>query len=272
MVSLLVLVLLAQTQLDFADYLYRTGDYPRAALEYERIGMSALGERTLASYSLLMAGEALLAADEPGRAVRVYSFGLTNMPDEPRFAYGLLRAEFARGNLDAVDTLAALLEGTDLRWHSGVYRSFSLALAGKEEEAVRHLSLLGCELCDSAAALVSAPLGHRSPLFSAGLSTVLPGAGQAYCGRWGDAWQSLSVTGLFLGTSAYYLFFSTDTSTANTVKGVVTASLGGLFWLGNIYGALNAALDYNDYQKRKREVQLRNLLRRFELEPRIDRP
>lgn len=273
MVSLFLLFL-AQTPVDFADHLYATGDWSRAALEYERIAFLFLKDSALASYALLKSGEALLKTNEPKRAANLYSFGMDNLPwDRTRFTYGLLRAEFAQDHFDQVNRLATSLEGTDFEHPSTVYRSFSLVFLGDTASATRYFSLLdGDGLVDSTLATINSPFKHRSPLFSASLSTILPGAGQAYCGRWGDAWQSFSVTALLGGAGVYYLFFSPDTSTGNTVKGIVTASIGGLFWLGNIYGAANAALDYNEYQERKREEQLRNLLNQFDLEPEIKRP
>lgn len=272
MISLLLLF--AQAPIDFADYLYSAGDYRRAALEYERIAFLELTDSAWASYALLRAGEALLKTDEPERAASLYSFGITNLPTTRNTStYGLLRAQYQMEDFNIVDSLATVLAGTSFEWHSTVYRSFALVFSGDTASATRYLSVLDRnDLVDSTIALIDAPFKHRSPFLSAGLSTLLPGAGQAYCGRWGDAWQSFSVTALFAGAAAYYFLLSPDTSAVNTVKGTVTASLGGLFWLANIYGASNAALDYNDYAGRKRQEQLRNLLNRFDLEPEIKHP
>ncbi|MEA3312497.1 MAG: hypothetical protein U9Q76_09810 [candidate division WOR-3 bacterium] len=274
MINLLAVLLFTQTPIDFADYLYSTGDWNRAALEYERIAFLELTDSAWASYALLRAGEALLKADEPQRAASLYSFGITNLPTTRNTStYGLLRAQYQMEDFNIVDSLATVLVGTSFEWHSAIYQSFSLALCGRMEAATRRLSLLdGNGLRDSTITLINIPFKHRSPFLSAGLSTILPGAGQAYCGRWGDAWQSFSMAVVFGGAATYYFFFSNDTTTANTIKGTVTASLGGLFWLANIYGAANSALDYNDYAERKRQEQLRNLLNRFDLEPEIKRP
>jgi TM2 domain-containing membrane protein YozV len=266
--------LFTQAPIDFADYLYDSGDYARAALEYERIGMTYLPDSLLSAYSLLKAGQALLQDGQPERAARVYRFGLSNLNDEKgKFRYGLLRACFDQDDFTKVDSIAETLAGTDFDWYSSVYRSFSLAFMGDTAQAARVLKRLTPNgPRDSAVALISIPVKHRSLLTSAALSTVIPGAGQAYCSRWGDAWQSFSITALMAGAGIYYLAFSSDTTTGNTVKGVVFCSLGGLFWLGNIYGAVNAALDYNEYQERKKAEQLRNLLAEFDLEPEIKRP
>jgi hypothetical protein len=268
-----LLLLFAQTPVDFADYLYSANDYRRAALEYERIAFLSLDDSVLASYSLLKSGEALLKINSPQRAANLYRFGLDNLHNEAIFTYGLLRAEFAQDNYGEVERLSASLEGTTLAPNAAVYKSFALVFAGEAEAATLALSgLEASSTADSTIALINTPLRHRSPWVSAGFSTVLPGVGQAYCGRWGDAWQSFSVTALIAGAGMYYFFFSPDTSTGNTIKAAVFTSIGGLFWLGNVYGAVNSALDYNEYQERKRTEQLRNLLDQFDLEPEIKRP
>jgi len=267
-----IYLLFLYNPVDFADYLYKTQDFRRAALEYERIGFLSLSDTLLASYCLLKAGEALLKTGEPSRAARIYLFGIRNIPAFwEKFTYGLLRARFAQEDFYAVDSLAELLQNTDLKWHATIYRSFSLALKGDLDKAKKYLSLLKkTPLRDSALMLFTKPLKSRNPFLSAGLSFILPGAGQAYCGRWADAGQSFLITFLMGGSALYYLFF--DTTKGSTPKGVITGTLAALFWLGNIYGAFNSALDYNDYENRKKEEELRNLLECFDLEPEIKRP
>ncbi|MBD3286331.1 hypothetical protein GF359_07270 [candidate division WOR-3 bacterium] len=274
MIYLLITTLFSQTPIDFADHLYATGDFQRAALEYERIGFMLETDTPLASYALLRAGESLLRQGERERASQIYSAGLGKFKDdEHRYTYGLIRSSFPEGKYIQVDTLAANLEGTELNRQGTVYRSFALAFAGDTAGAVQHFASLQETLPGNAALrLIRTPPRHRSPFFIATLSTVLPGAGQAYCGRWGDAWQSFSVTALMTGAGVYYLAFSQDSTSANTVKGIVFTSLGGLFWLGNIYGAVNAALDYNEYEERKRTEQLYNLMKQFDLDVEIKRP
>ncbi len=273
MIKLLV-ILLAQTPVDFADFLYSQGDYSRAALEYERIGVNPATDTSLAVYSLLKAGEALLRKEEKERALNVFAFGLKTFPNKGQyFNYGLLRSNFYLNKYRRTDSIASLLRNSAFKTQALTYDAFSLGFLGKKQEAVAKFALLeAVPYRDSAISVLTAPLDSRSPWLSAGFSTVLPGLGQAYCGRWGDAWQSFSLVATFAGAAAYYAFFSKDTSSANTTKIIVTASIGGLFWLGNIYGAANAALDYNDYQQLKQKERLKVLVRRFDLEPKIPRP
>lgn len=269
-----LLLVFAQTQIDFADYLYNQGDYSRAALEYERIGFADPGDTVWTPYAVLKAGESLLKAGDYKRAANVFEFGIKNVSTRwEYFQYGYMRAEFADGGYPAVKAIAPRLKASEFKTQSAVYLSFANIFSGYPDSALAILSTLPPDpLIDETISLLNEPLGHRSPWLSAGFSTILPGAGQAYCGRWGDAWQSFSITAVFAGAALYYFVWSPDTTAGNTIKGVVTASLGGLFWLGNIYGAANAALDYNDFEARKHETQLHNLLDRFDLEPEIKRP
>lgn len=280
LISVLLLATMGQAPIDFADYLYRSGDYRRAATEYQRIAFMNLADTAdtadtaWASYALLQAGEAFLEIDDAERAISIYSFGRNNLPSHgSSFTYGLLRAHFTGGDYGEVGVIAPELLRSGLERNATIYYSFSLALSGLADHAASELTILNPHpLIDETISVLETPLKRRSPFFSATLSTILPGAGQAYCGRWGDAWQSFSVTGLFAGAALYYFLCSSDTTTANTVKGIATASLGGLFWLGNIYGAVNTALDYNDLQERRRQERLIALLERFDLDPEIKRP
>ncbi len=82
-------------------------------------------------------------------------------------------------------------------------------------------------------------LPRKSPLLSGFLSTIVPGLGQGYCERWGDAFYSfvLSVGGI---GSAYY-FWDRDRGFS-----LLTGTIGLFFYLGNIYGAIGSAILYNE--------------------------
>jgi tetratricopeptide (TPR) repeat protein len=271
---IILVLLLGQTPIDFADHLYATGDYKRAALEYERIGFADPDDTVWTPYAILRAGEALLKSGDYERAANVYEFGIKNVSTRwEYFQYGYMRAEFSDSGYPAVKIIAPRLKASEFAAKSSIYLAFADIYSGHPDSGL--VILAGLEpnpLVDEAISVLGTQPKRRSPWLSAGFSTLLPGAGQAYCGRWADAWQSLSITGIFAAAAVYYGFFSHDTTAGNTIKIAVTASLGGLFWLGNIYGAANAALDYNDYEKRKKDEQFAQIFSRFDLEPDIKRP
>jgi tetratricopeptide (TPR) repeat protein len=66
-------------------------------------------------------------------------------------------------------------------------------------------------------------------------SAVIPGSGQMECGYWSDGLSALTLVGGLAAWSAY--FYATHQQLSGTVFGVV----GGVFYLGNLQGAVLAA-------------------------------
>ncbi len=85
-----------------------------------------------------------------------------------------------------------------------------------------------------------------SPILAAGLSTVIPGAGQIYDKRPGDGVISFIAIGV-LGTSSYLLWKYYDHKEIAIAFSITTA----FFYAGNIYSAFSSAHKYNKlyYQK-----------------------
>jgi len=96
----------------------------------------------------------------------------------------------------------------------------------------------------SAAALVSevsawGPVPYRAPALAGVLSAVVPGSGQAYGGRWGEALSALVVNGLLIASGVELgrrdLWFG---------LGVVCVFEAG-FYGGNVMSAVNGARRFN---------------------------
>jgi hypothetical protein len=90
----------------------------------------------------------------------------------------------------------------------------------------------------------SGQLAHRSPWLAGLLSAVLPGAGRGYIGRWGDGVFSFILIGTTGGLAAYEF----DRSGVSSVGGWILASIGTLFYLGDIYGSAVGAEIFNRQQ------------------------
>ena len=84
-------------------------------------------------------------------------------------------------------------------------------------------------------------LPSKSPLLAGFLSTVLPGSGRIYVGRLNDALLTVFFLGV-LGWSTYDGFSENGVSSR---KGWTFGTLGGIFYLGNIYGSVVAAQTHN---------------------------
>lgn len=81
-------------------------------------------------------------------------------------------------------------------------------------------------------------LPQKDPYLAGILSTFIPGLGQAYIGRWGDAFYSFFGAVGGIGSGIY--FWKKDRTFA-----VLSLSFGTLLYLGNIYGATVSAHLFN---------------------------
>lgn len=99
---------------------------------------------------------------------------------------------------------------------------------------------------------------RKSALLAGVLSAALPGSGQLYIERRGDAWLAFLLNGLFVAGIIEAL---------NQDQRAVAGMLG-LFevgwYAGNIYGAVNGAHKYNTYQARRFIQEMED---RFPYEP-----
>ena len=101
-------------------------------------------------------------------------------------------------------------------------------------------------------------LPRKSPLTAGILSGILPGGGQLYNGRLGDALLSFFLNGLFV-TGIVKAIDHRELA----VAGVLSFFEAG-WYTGNIYGAVNGAHKHNRYAV---ETFVRNLENRFRFQP-----
>ena len=88
-----------------------------------------------------------------------------------------------------------------------------------------------------------AQLPTRSLLLAGALSTIVPGAGKLYTGRLGDALTSLVTIGL----ASWQAYDGFQRDGLSSVKGWTLGTLGGIFYVGNIYGSIISARVYNQH-------------------------
>lgn len=99
---------------------------------------------------------------------------------------------------------------------------------------------------------------RKSPLLAGVLSTVLPGSGQFYVGRKGDAWLAFMLNGLFVAGIIEAL-----NEGRPEVAGMLAIFEAGWYG-GNIYGAINGARKHN---LRKARRFIRQMEDQFPYEP-----
>jgi len=105
----------------------------------------------------------------------------------------------------------------------------------------------------------SKTLPRKSPFLSGLLSGLIPGLGKAYTGQWKDGLFAL----VFVGANALGAYRGFDRRGTASAYGWIFGGIGTAFYLGNIYGSVKAAQQYNQLQQkafhRDVEMYLRHL-------------
>jgi TM2 domain-containing membrane protein YozV len=256
--------------LRFAEFLYKSGDYVRAAGEFERyLVMTGHAAGTDSTYYLLV--KALFLGGAYGRCANLLGEFSHRYPasvlsgDVP-----LYRAivEFRRGNYQEAIALAQTAGRPDSELERVVIGMSYLSVGdlaqasrwaceasppgdGRGSSGAVHAGWDGI-LCESVHKAES--LRMKRPWLAGGLATVLPGAGKVYCGRTYDGIYSLLVIGL----TAWLACDGFEQDGAGSERGWVFGALSGTFYLGNIYGSVVAARlrNHDTYDDFLRGIQI----------------
>ena len=237
----------------FADYLYAQGDYLRAAGEYQRYLFS---QSSVSRHKVLRRiADSYRLGGQPDRAVQFLETLLQTQPNSSLARYELGATYFLAGQYNkSVDFLKEsqdLFQGGEYRWKSQILIGMNKLMQKRWEGAIQDFDQFD---------LSGSPetVGHRvsiykkyaedgknlpskSPLLAGFLSTALPGSGRVYVGRPNDAFLTVFLLGV-LGWAAYDGFSEHGVSSR---KGWTFGTLGGIFYLGNVYGSVIAAQTHN---------------------------
>jgi tetratricopeptide (TPR) repeat protein len=241
-----------EQMLSFADHLFEQGDYYRAITEYERVIFFHPDHR-LAKTARLQIALAYFKGDRLDQAIERFRAISTDLPNDEvgRKAYFLLgeayyqKREYAR----AAEVFTSFLETypTDpqadaarirIGWaflRQGNWRQASEEFRKLPPDSPLHAQAEG--LADGSRAYPDIP--KKSPTLAGGLSAVLPGAGQLYINRPGDALVSFLLNGAFIWATVEA--FHND----NNVTGGILLFFESGWYLGNIYNATSGAHKYN---------------------------
>ncbi len=233
----------------FADYLYTQGDYLRAAGEYQRYLFSQ--PTPLEDDILRRIADSYRLGGQPDRAVQF----LETQPDSNLARYELGATYFLMKRYDEsirfLKESQDLFQGGEYRWKSQLLIGVNQLMQKRWENAVQHFDQFDLRGRPEAAgrrvsmykkyAEAGRNLPSKSPLLAGFLSTVLPGSGRVYVGRSNDALLTVFLLGI-LGWGAYDGFSENSVSSR---KGWVLGTIGGILYLGNIYGSVVAAQTHN---------------------------
>ncbi len=238
----------------FADFLYEQGDYLRAVGEYQRYlfyrpqESEAIHYRIAVCYRFggksaqaIQGFEALLQRYPEGEYTSqiYYQIGATyflmdQYDQSARYLSDVLPRITDRRQHAEAEQLIGLSYLRQKRWSDAgeVFRGLqgSDIMRVREKAAVYNIYAENGE-----------KLPTRSPFLAGVLSTIVPGAGRLYTGRFADALNTLFTVG-FTGWQAYDGFRRDGLSSA---KGWTLGTLCGIFYVGNIYGSVISARVYN---------------------------
>jgi tetratricopeptide (TPR) repeat protein len=252
----------------FAERLMREGEYFRAITEFRRFLFYAPDDPRcpMAHFSI---GLAFYRGENYTEALQTFRAVAQRYPDT---AYGkqawLWQGEslLRQGQYVAAEQLYT--EMTERFSHEEIgqkaryQRAWTFLYRRQWREAVTQFEQVapGSEMYQNAQllareALAGERLVMKSPVLAGAFSGLLPGSGQLYNGRLGDALLAFFLNSLFIIGAIEAVH-----SNAHVVAGILSFFEMG-WYAGNIYGAVNGAHKYNRHTT---ETFLRNLDNRFQ--------
>lgn len=259
----------ADQLLAFAEQLMREGEYFRAITEYRRFLFAYPDEprRAMVHFRMGIAfyrGESYAEALQTFREV-FHLYPHTTYGQQAWLWQGESLAQ--QGQYHAAEQVYAEIAahapydtiGQQARYQRGwmlLYRRQWRDAAAQFRQIVPESSLYQSAQLLAQEALQGERLPAKSPLLAGILSGLLPGSGQWYNGRLGDALLAFFLNGLFIAGIVEAVH-----SDALAVAGVLSLFEAG-WYVGNVYGAVNGAHKHNRHAT---ETFVRNLEHRLRL-------
>jgi tetratricopeptide (TPR) repeat protein len=255
----------------FAGQLMEDEDYYRAITEYKRFISYFPEDRRIPLCHLNIAHAYLNGGkiDTALEQLRQIGQDFKGTAAAERADYEMGRTYFISGRYEeAGKTLSQFITTYPLSGHldsARVLLGWSLVQLWELEQAAAVFSEVGetnlqypfaQALAQELRGGVSVP--RKSPLLAGVMSGILPGAGQAYTGRYSEGFTSFLLNGAFIW-AIVELF-----SHGNEVAGLVLGFFEVGWYSGGVFGAVNDAHKYN---RKARKEFIQTLLDRYPLEP-----
>ena len=247
------LTLSADKQHSFAQQLFLTGQYQKAAVEFQRFAF-LFDTDPRAREAMYLAGDALFKSRDHEAALQVLQ-GLvkdTVLDAVAVKAYFLMaECHLSRGApsqaLVQLHNLIALSEDAGVR-DRAYFRMGWIHVEQTDWSAARRaFTRVGPDSDLPSARIVETldrtdAIPRKSPTL-AGTLSIVPGAGQMYCGRYQDALAAFLV-------NAALIWAAVDAfDDEQYALGGLLSFMGAGFYAGNIYGAISGAHKYNEQKQ-----------------------
>ena len=261
----------ADQLLQFADQLFQEGEYFRAITEFHRFRFHHPDDPRQAM-ALFRIGQAYYWGQQYQEALQTFRDVIQTYPNSP---YGqqawLWQGEslLQQTQYDAAEqSYTAFIERhakTPSISYAHYQRGWTLLYRRQWQAATAELERIPTSSPLYAAAqqlaleaLEGSQLPKKSPILAGALSTFVPGAGQLYNGRLGDAVLTFLLNGLFIAGTIEAIQHDQP-----AVAGVL-GFFGAGWYGGNVYSAVNGAHKYNRHAE---GIFLQDLERRFRMTP-----
>lgn len=262
-----------EKDISFAEALFEEKDYYRAISEYKRYIFYNKDSPQI-SYCLFKIGECYQRSKKWFEAVDSFKKVIQNYPKsiyaiDSRYQIGLTyyRAgltSLAISNFEVLNTdipdnpyrdTAQYLIGVayidEMKWDDAS-REFNKLILNYPESKHKENALklaTGCEKGKN--------LPKKSPVL-AGCLSIFPGLGQIYSDRYKDGLNSFIINGLFGYLTYYSYYIEKDKDIPNYTSAYIFGTIGTIFYLANIYGAINSARNANLIIKINHRDKLKN--------------
>jgi tetratricopeptide (TPR) repeat protein len=238
----------------FADYLFREGEYYRAITEYYRILHTDLDYPKRANLLRKVGLCYFKGADYDEYILFYKKYHDAFYPDSLLYSEMSLLLGKSYYHLNLYQKTISNLDSQQLSSQNHFYNDiqFLLGISYSRmynwQNAIQKLQLINQSYSDSDSIIAEniirsfqnfPNLSSRSPFLAGGLSAILPGAGYAYCHRWGTGVASILINGLLAWT------FSDALKREQYGLATLTGFVGIGWYVGNIKGSVKAAKNYN---------------------------
>jgi TolA-binding protein len=246
-----VVVLTEEVQLRLADAFLAEGEYYRAVTEYKKFAILFPGSKK-ADYALYHMGLAYFHGDELEQAAGIFASVGAAYPSSAYAPASFYQEGVSYQRLDMPAKAAAAFARAEAAAPGSP--TARLALLGKSLAEFDQDNIPACrrelerfiatypgdeksvKVRDAASLLERyEELPEKSPQIAGLMSALIPGSGHIYAGHYGDGVTAFFLNGLFIAGTVAAL------RQENYAVAGVVGVIGVPFYIGNIYGAANAA-------------------------------
>ncbi|MDL1963106.1 MAG: tetratricopeptide repeat protein [Deltaproteobacteria bacterium] len=246
-----VITINADKQIQFAEHYFRTGEYFRAIGEYKRF-IHFFPDDHRQEFAMYKIGLSYFNGKKFQEAIDSFNALLTKFPAttfrtkvRSRISECFIKLKDYLKAIECLNDMADTSENIDIADQAYYRRGWVYLEMSQWEEAENSFRLISKKNRDKyRMASLSQEMSKKKDLktkspMTAGILSIIPGAGHLYCGRYKDA-----TVVFILNTAMIYAAYEAFDNNLDALGGIITFFEIG-FYSGNIYSAVNCAHKYN---------------------------